>query len=73
MVQGLKNSEINAKMCVFIICVRAIIYFLLYNFLDCTFKKMPKSKCLLLDTGPTLSTIFSHALNELLSPEKNFH
>ena len=29
----------NAKMSVFVICVEAIIYFLLYNLHDCTFKK----------------------------------
>ena len=30
----------NAKISVFVICVEAIIYFLLYNLHDCTFKQV---------------------------------
>ena len=30
----------NAKISVFVICVEAIIYLLLYNLQDCTFKKV---------------------------------
>ena len=35
----LKNgTAMNAKLSVFVICIEAIIYMLLYNFHDCTFK-----------------------------------
>ena len=34
----------NAKISVFIICVEAIIYLLLYSLHDCTFKKQTGSK-----------------------------
>ena len=33
----------NAKILVFAVCVEAIIYLLLYNLQDCTFKKYLKS------------------------------
>ena len=36
------RSAINAKISVFVICVEAIIYLLLYNLYDCTFKRARK-------------------------------
>ena len=32
----------NAKISMFVVCVEAIIYFLLYNLHDCTFKRSPE-------------------------------
>ena len=37
------RAAINAKNSVFVICVEAIIYLLLYNLSDCTFKRTRKS------------------------------
>ena len=45
MVQYLKTrTDVNAKMSVFVICVETIIYLLLYNLHDCTFKEKPTGK-----------------------------
>ena len=33
-------TAINAKISVFVICVKAIMYFLLYNLHDCTFNDL---------------------------------
>ena len=45
------RTAINAKISVFVICVEAIIYLLLYNLHDCTFKgideKLPKNRLLI--------------------------
>ena len=37
------RAAMNAKILVFAVCVEAIIYLLLYNLQDCTFKKYLKS------------------------------
>ena len=33
------RAAMNAKISVFVICIEVIIYLLLYNLLDCTFKR----------------------------------
>ena len=39
------RADMNAKIPVSVICVEAIIYLLLYNLIDCTFKKCQDLQC----------------------------
>ena len=59
----------NAKLSVFVICVEAIVYLLLYNLHDCTFKQFKLSFIIILGDFNTISNNWWP--DNITSPEGN--